>query len=226
MISRVLAFVGLAVLAVLASPGCSGSGSPETPAPSPAEQRAGGGQGNPGQAKVLTIPGAGESTAPPPSPESPHGRLLLWDLPEGWVQKPPTSRMRYAEYAASGPGGPGECIVYYFGAGQGGDPMSNAVRWAGQFTQPDGSPSADRMQVTELSGAAVPVQIVEVTGTYDGGLTMTDAPAEQKEGYMLLGGIAQGPDAPWFFKFTGPESTVRAQKDAFVGMLRSIKLGG
>ena len=38
---------------------------------------------------------------------------------------------------------------------------------------------------------------------------MTDQPAEAQPGYMLLGGIAEGPDAPWFFKFTGPEATIR-----------------
>jgi hypothetical protein len=40
--------------------------------------------------------------------------------------------------------------------------------------------------------------------------------------YMLLGAIAEGPDAPWFFKFTGPEETVRSQRDGFVSMLESI----
>ncbi len=82
------------------------------------------------------------------------------------------------------------------------------------------------MTVTEVEGAAVPVKLVEVTGTYDGGMTMTAAPAEAKPGYMLLGGIAEGPDAPWFFKFTGPEETVRAQRDAFVEMMSSIRVEG
>jgi hypothetical protein len=68
------------------------------------------------------------------------------------------------------------------------------------------------------------VHLVEVTGTYDGGMTMTDAPAERLEGYMLLGAIVEGPDAPWFFKFTGPAATVEAQRDAFVGMMRSLRV--
>jgi hypothetical protein len=28
---------------------------------------------------------------------------------------------------------------------------------------------------------------------------------------------------PWFFKATGPDATVTAQKDAFLGMLKSIR---
>ena len=116
--------------------------------------------------------------------------------------------------------------MYYLGPGQGGDPQANAMRWAGQFEQPDGSSSIERMTLGELDGARVVVQIVEVTGTYDGGVTMTDAPADKQPGWMLLGGIAQGPDAPWFFKLTGPEKTIRAQRDAFLGMMRSLHAAG
>jgi hypothetical protein len=133
--------------------------------------------------------------------------------------------MRVAQYRVPGPGGDAECVVFYFGPGQGGDPRSNALRWASQFTQPDGRPSAEVMRSEALAGTPRPVQLVELTGTYDGGMTMTDAPAERRPGYMLLGGIADGPDAPWFFKFTGPEATVRAQREAFVGLLRSLRHG-
>jgi hypothetical protein len=100
--------------------------------------------------------------------------------------------------------------------------MANAERWANQFVQPDGGSSVERMKVTELTGAPRPTRMVEVTGTYDGGMTMTDTPAPSQPGYMLLGAIVEGPDAPWFFKFTGPESTVREQAAAFESMLRSI----
>jgi hypothetical protein len=41
---------------------------------------------------------------------------------------------------------------------------------------------------------------------------------------MLLGAIVDGPDAPWFFKFTGPEATVREQAGPFSAMLTSIKV--
>jgi hypothetical protein len=134
--------------------------------------------------------------------------------------------MRVTQYVVNGPAGPGECVVFYFGPNQGGDSMANAQRWAGQFSQPDGRSSVELMTMTEIEGARVPVRVVEVTGTYEGGMTMSQQPFEAKTGYMLLGGIADGPDAPWFFKFTGPEETVRAQKDAFLGMMTSIRLEG
>ena len=78
------------------------------------------------------------------------------------------------------------------------------------------------MKIFELEGSRVPVSVVEISGTYDGGMTMTAAPPDKQEGYMLLGGIATGPDAPWFFKFTGPEATLRAESKAFLSVLRSL----
>jgi hypothetical protein len=212
---RVLA-LGLALLLVAA---CSG-GSDTPPAGKPGavsnEQRPAG---------TIPIPGQEGQMPPGHSPMGGSGKLA-WSVPEGWSEQPPASNMRYAQYSVAGPGGSGECVVFYFGPNQGGDAMSNARRWAGQFSQPDGRSSLDLMAVEQLAGTVVSVQVVAVTGTYEGGMTMTAEPAQPKAGYMLLGGIAQGPDAPWFFKFTGPEETVRAQRDAFIEMMSSIRVEG
>ncbi len=209
------------MLACLVAFGCSSqppAGDPE-PASSAPPSDAG------RSARTLQIPGAG----PPQgrSPAGPGNRTagLHWEAPDGWVSVTPGSSMRLAQYRVPGPGGDAECIVYYFGPGQGGDPTSNAVRWAGQFSQPDGRSSVDLLKLTPLTGTPFPTQIAAVTGTYDGGMTMTDAPAQEQSNYMLLGGIVEGPDAPWFFKFTGPEATVRAQSTAFEEMMRSLHAG-
>ena len=175
-------------------------------------------------ARTLPIPGSSLPAERPPL-QGAATATLIWDAPEGWVAEEPASRMRLAQYRATGPAGDAECLVFYFGRGQGGDPMSNAERWAGQFLQPDGNSSSDEMQVTRLEGTQLPVILVEITGTYNGGMTMTSEPAREHPGWMLLGGIAEGPDAPWFFKFTGPQATVRAQREAFVHMLESIRTG-
>ena len=42
-------------------------------------------------------------------------------------------------------------------------------------------------------------------------------------GSVLLGAIADGPDAKWFFRATGPQATLEAQRAAFDRMIRSIK---
>ena len=42
-----------------------------------------------------------------------------------------------APRASPWPGGEAECVVFYFGAGQYGDALANAERWAGQLAPPD-----------------------------------------------------------------------------------------
>jgi hypothetical protein len=207
----------LLMMVVALVAGCSG-GPDEAPAGAPptAAERA---------ADTLPIPGQPGQAPSGNSPMGGAGRVV-WSVPQGWTQQPASSNMRIAQYAVDGPGGPGECVVYYFGPNQGGDSMANAQRWAGQFSQPDGRSSLDLMTMTEVEGGQLPVRVVEVTGTYEGGMTMSQQPFEPKAGYMLLGGIADGPDAPWFFKFTGPEETVRAQKEAFVGLMTSVRVDG
>jgi hypothetical protein len=131
--------------------------------------------------------------------------------------------MRRAQYRVPGPAGDAECVVFYFGPGQGGDASSNAARWAGQFHAPDGGGSAPAPRTAGLRVGDLEVTTVEVEGTYSGG--MGGAATGGKPGYRLVGAIVAGPDANWFFKLTGPEKTVAAQKGAFEGMIRSLRKG-
>jgi len=191
--------------------GCSSNDSTEPKAAGLSEPAAAPG------ARTLSIPTFGGK------PDTTRHGPLVWDLPAGWTEEAPSSNMRLAQYTVPGSGGDGECVVFYFGPGQGGDPVANAQRWAGQFSQPDASDSLDKMTVQGIAGGALELTLVEVTGTYSGGMSMGTTAAEPQPGWMLLGGIAVGPDAPWFFKFTGPRSTLEENRDAFVGMLRSIR---
>lgn len=150
------------------------------------------------------------------------GRGIDWAAPEGWVAQQPSSAMRLAQYKVPGPAGDGECAVFYFGPGQGGDALSNAKRWAGQFRLADGNDGQSAMKTREMAVGEIRVLLVEVAGTYVGGMGTAGG---EKQGYALLGAIAQGPDANWFFKLTGPEKTVASQKDAFEKMIRSLKKG-
>jgi len=170
-------------------------------------------------------PPVGGQPLPGPPPGSGSGSQgLTWTMPSGWTAEAPSSPMRRAQYRIPGPGGPGECAVFYFGPGQGGDAKANAARWASQFRRPDGSPVGDgyKMQETKVGGLAV--VLVEVTGTYVGG--MGGGPVgPPRPKYMLLGAIADGPDAKWFFRATGPQATLEAQRAAFDRMIRSLRRG-
>jgi hypothetical protein len=162
-----------------------------------------------------------------PSPDTGTGSTgLTWQVPDSWIQEQPRSAMRKAQYRVPGEAGDAECVVFYFGPGQGGDAMANAMRWADQFSQPDGSSSRDALITEEIAVGSIPVLLSEVTGTYSGGMAMMGGPSESLENYMLLGAVAEGPDANWFFKLTGPQATVAAQKEAFRGMVDSLVGGG
>jgi len=159
-----------------------------------------------------------------PAPPADAGRQeLVWKTPAGWVQEAPASSMRRAQYRISGSGGPAECAVFYFGPGQGGDGESNAARWAAQFRGGAGKPVGDVKRSTIKVGD-IPVLMVEVAGTYVGGMGGSPTGPERAN-YMLLGAIAEGPDANWFFRVIGPRATINAQRAAFEEMIRSIRRG-
>jgi hypothetical protein len=128
--------------------------------------------------------------------------------------------MRKAQFKVPGKGGDAECVVFYFGPGQGGDAASNVQRWAGQFTASDGKPATATTR--KSTAGSVEILHVEVTGTYGGGQMMGSAPVPPTPDAMLLGAIAQGPDANWFFKLTGPRETVEGARKDFEGMLASL----
>ena len=161
---------------------------------------------------------------PPMGKEDGGRRGLTWKAPSHWIQEIPSSPMRRAQYRVPGPAGPGECLVFSFGPGQGGDAKANAARWAGQFRQADGSPVGDGYKVRETKVGEITVVLVEVVGTYVGGMGGGPVGPERPK-YMLLGAIAEGPDAKWFFRATGPQATLEAHRAAFYRMIRSLKGG-
>jgi len=173
----------------------------------------------------LAEPPPGPSVPAPPAGSGAGSQGLTWTAPSGWTVETPISPMRRAQYRIAGPGGPAEGVVFYFGPGQGGDARTNVARWAGQFQRPDGTPVGDRLKTRELRVGDVPVTVVEVTGTYVGG--MGGAPAgPPAPDQMLLGAIAEGPDARWFFRAMGPRATLEKERQAFERMIRSIKRAG
>jgi len=161
----------------------------------------------------------------PPPGSGQAGAALAWADPEGWQSVPPSSRMRRAQYRVPGEAGDAEFVAFYFGPGEGGDARANVIRWADQFGQADGRSSRDVLVTEEMDIGGIAVLLAEVTGIYSGGMAGIGGTREVLPGYMLLGAIAEGPDANWFFKFTGPEATVRDNRDKFMGVIQSLRPG-
>jgi hypothetical protein len=142
-----------------------------------------------------------------------------WTAPALWKEQAPR-QMRAATYtvpAAPGDAEAGECGVYYFGKGQGGDAEANIARWTGQF---EGGPKPVR---STRSVSGMTIQIVEISGTYlapSGPMMQSQG---KKAGYSLVGAIVPAPEGSVFFKLTGPSKTVSAARAAFDALIASIK---
>ena len=80
------------------------------------------------------------------------------------------------------------------------------------------------MESRTIDVNGISIMIIEVTGTYLSG-SMMGGPTTANPDYMLLGAIAEGRDANWFFKFTGPEATVRANREPFESLLQTLRSG-
>jgi len=148
---------------------------------------------------------------------------VRWTAPAAW--KAEAARpMRAATYTlplAAGDQGVAECVVNFFGPGQGGGVDANIERWRGQVQGSDGKPAAAK--IDKRTGRAVPITVIDSSGTYTGmgGPMMAGKPVN---GYRLLGAIVEGPGGSVFFKLTGPAKTVAAQQKNFEQLLASIQI--
>ena len=227
---RIPSTLALAALLSLFALACGGEPTRQAAAP-PAPQAsamAGEGQlppghpptGSPGLVRSQAS-AAGGAGAPASTPQ--------WDVPGAWQVEAPASRMRQAQYrvpAAAGDAGDGECAVFYFGPGQGGDVEGNIMRWASQFSTAEGGSPPPEVKTLEVAGQTV--TRVEVSGAYTPSpMSMGGAPGGGPQpDYRLFGAIVPGPDAHWFIKCTGPEKTMETNRAAFDGMISSVRYGG
>jgi hypothetical protein len=148
---------------------------------------------------------------------------VRWTAPPNWKVEAPRP-MRAATYSISpvtGDQGIAECVVNYFGPGQGGSIDANIQRWKGQMEGPDGKPAPATVQKRTVRG--VPITVIGSSGAYTGmgGPMASSKPAP---GYRLLGAIVEGPGGNVFFKLTGPSKTMAAHEKNFNELLNSIQL--
>lgn len=159
------------------------------------------------------------------SQELPSGEVL-YTAPADWVAQPPSSSMRKAEFRWPGVEGneDAEMAVFFF-PGTGGSVQANLERWYGQFKQADGSATAARAHTQKVDAKGLAVTVTHVTGTYlkSQSPMMMSGPVEEKPNYAMLAAIVETANGPWFFKATGPETTIshwRPSFDEFVKALR------
>jgi hypothetical protein len=150
---------------------------------------------------------------------------LSWTVPASWKAQPQRP-MRVATYTVpktAGDAEDGEMIVYYFGPGQGGGVELNVDRWVGQFQAPDGGPADKLVRRSDKVINGIKVTTIDITGTYLFRPSPMAPKATPKPGYRMLAAIAQGQDAPVFFKLTAPKKTADAAEPDYQKMLSSLK---
>jgi hypothetical protein len=127
--------------------------------------------------------------------------------------------MRVAQAVIPGPGGPGDFALFYFGPGGGGGVDANIQRWIEQME----SPEQPKPEIFEANGYRV--TWIDVRGTLKPNM-MGAGPTTPQPNARLLGAVVEGPGGPWFFKATGPDTTLTPERDAFIGMLKSVRAKG
>jgi hypothetical protein len=148
---------------------------------------------------------------------------IRWTAPAQW--KAEAARpMRAATYSitpAAGDRGVAECVVNYFGPGQGGTIDANVERWKGQILGGDGKPAPAKVSSRIVRG--IRITIVDASGSYTGMGGPMAGGAKPVAGYRLVGAIAEGRGGNVFFKLTGPEKTIAAEQSRFEQLLSSIQ---
>jgi len=149
---------------------------------------------------------------------------LKWTAPAAWKAEEGSRPMRAATYTVAPTAGDdanAECVVYFFGAGQGGSVEANLDRWKGQIVAPDGKPAEARTAKRTLHD--LPVTTIDSSGDYSGmGGPMTASKAVHNN-YRLLGAIIEGPGGNVFLKFTGPAKTIAASQSDFEKLVNSFE---
>jgi hypothetical protein len=93
------------------------------------------------------------------------------------------------------------------------------------MTQPDGRASKDLARTTKLSPRGLPITLVDLTGTYVAEVSPGSTERFNKPGFRLRAAVVETGDGPYFVKLTGPEKTVAKWDEAFMGFLKSLRIG-
>jgi hypothetical protein len=164
-------------------------------------------------ATVATPAGAPAPTAsvpPPPDALAASAAIpnLRWEAPAHWQAKPATALRKGTYTLPDASGASAELAITAFPGAVGGE-LANLNRWRAQLQLPPIGEAALGGAVTRLTVHGLPVAVVEFAGGPGGS-------------QRLLGAIVPHDGATWFFKLTGPDALVAAEKPAFLAFLQTL----
>lgn len=175
---------------------------------------------------TTSAPASAPAAAPAPAgtpAELPDGLVaasvsqgLQFGVPKAWTAETPSSGMRAAQYklpAAEGDTAKAECVVFFFGATQGGPIEDNIQRWIGQFDQAAGAEPAR----TKIAVNGCEVHTLDVEGDFNGGMGGAGG-----TGFRMLAAIIVTDGGKFFFKCVGPAKSIGAQAAGFTALCNSV----
>ncbi len=131
---------------------------------------------------------------------------MTWQVPDAWVLAP-AANSRYATFTVAGAdAAKAELAITHFAGDVGGD-LANVNRWRQQVALPAVDAVGLAPLVTKLSAGPKTIQLIDVTGT---------------QTRLVAGWARHGADT-WFFKFTGPDALVGAEKAKLTAFLESVR---
>lgn len=155
-----------------------------------------------------------------------NGGQISYQVPQGWQQEQPSSRMRQAQFKLPGVGGKeaAELAVFHF-PGEGGSVEANLRRWYGQFKTADGQAISEPADRQNFTSNGLQITTVYVTGTYlkSTAPMMMSGPKKELPGYAMMAAIVVHEASPWFFKATGPKETIDHWRADFTSFLKTIR---
>ena len=138
--------------------------------------------------------------------------------PATWIEHPPQSSMHTTMLTVPGSDGAdaANIVVFFFGPGQGGTNEANIKRWADQFKSADGKAVEPKTQSLESDG--MPITLVELEGQYMGMGAASSTPNQK-----MLSAIVDAPAGKVFIRFVGQNTTVDANREAYLNMLKNLQ---
>jgi len=156
----------------------------------------------PAEPAAPTPPTAGATVPPPAAAGS-----VTWQLPEGWKPAPAPGSMRYATINISNAdGATAELAVSHFPGDVGGD-LENVNRWRQQAAMEPVDAAGLAPLITKLNADPQTISLIDITGSK----------------LHLIAGWTRHDADTWFFKLTGPDPLVGAEKARFTAFLESIR---
>ncbi|MBK8476645.1 MAG: hypothetical protein IPL39_10090 [Opitutaceae bacterium] len=136
---------------------------------------------------------------------------LTWAAPDHWAAKP-LGAMRRGSFAPKNAAGEADCSIFVFPASS--NPLrANLDRWRGQIGLARLTDEQFATAVTTLDSDGLSFATVDLLGKQPG----------VDQATRVLGAVLYRGEEAWFFKLTGPDAAVAAEKASFLDFLRTVR---